>query len=307
MSSQFNGLIPSNSLSSFNIEVIKELLLWIEVNLEKPLLLDDVAIKSGYTKWHLQRVFKQATGLTLASYIRGRRLTKAATELRLTKLPVLTIALRYQFDSQQSFTRRFKAVFGVTPSEYRKVDVLCSDNFQPPINFEVTDLPIPNIIELPESFLYVIQYQYFCSIEDIGKLHEDIRHQFWNDFLLYTDKNFTESSVLISYQPNTLRKDKIQIDYEIGLNNLDHFTRPRGFRKKAIAGGRYVRFQFKVLKLPTSLFQILSSYLKAFFMLFNTNTFALSRILASYMKIFVISFGMIFCCTQIKTLRKVVC
>ncbi|WP_240087267.1 GyrI-like domain-containing protein, partial [Proteus mirabilis] len=53
------------------------------------------------------------------------------------------------------------------------------------------------------------------------------------------------SSVLISYQPNTLRKDKIQIDYEIGLNNLDHFTRPRGFRKKAIAGGRYVRFQFK--------------------------------------------------------------
>lgn len=113
MSSQFNGLIPSNSLSSFNIEVIKELLLWIEVNLEKPLLLDDVAIKSGYTKWHLQRVFKQATGLTLASYIRGRRLTKAATELRLTKLPVLTIALRYQFDSQQSFTRRFKAVLAL--------------------------------------------------------------------------------------------------------------------------------------------------------------------------------------------------
>ena len=38
MSSQFNGLIPSNSLSSFNIEVIKELLLWIEVNLEKAVI-----------------------------------------------------------------------------------------------------------------------------------------------------------------------------------------------------------------------------------------------------------------------------
>ena len=76
-------------------------------------------------------MFKQATGLTLASYIRGRRLTKAATELRLTKLPVLTIALRYQFDSQQSFTRRFKAVLALLASEYRKVDVLCSDNFQP--------------------------------------------------------------------------------------------------------------------------------------------------------------------------------
>ncbi|HAV8968478.1 TPA: helix-turn-helix domain-containing protein, partial [Escherichia coli] len=223
----------------------KELLLWIEVNLEKPLLLDDVAIRSGYTKWHLQRVFKQATGLTLASYIRGRRLTKAATELRLTKLPILTVALRYQFDSQQSFTRRFKATFGVTPTEYRKLDNLCGNNFQPPINFDVVDLPIPKIMELPESYVYGMQYQYFCSIEDIGKLHEDIRHQFWNDFLLYTDKNFIESTVLISYQPNTLRKNKIQIDYEIGLNSLDHFTKTSGFRKRVIEAGRYVRFQFK--------------------------------------------------------------
>ncbi|NBM02737.1 helix-turn-helix domain-containing protein [Proteus sp. G2671] len=245
MSSQYNGLIPSNTLSSFNIEIIKELLLWIEVNLEKPLLLDDVAIRSGYTKWHLQRVFKQATGLTLASYIRGRRLTKAATELRLTKLPILTVALRYQFDSQQSFTRRFKATFGVTPTEYRKLDNLCGNNFQPPINFDVVDLPIPKIMELPESYVYGMQYQYFCSIEDIGKLHEDIRHQFWNDFLLYTDKNFIESAVLISYQPNTLRKNKIQIDYEIGLNSLDHFTKTSGFRKRVIEAGRYVRFQFK--------------------------------------------------------------
>ncbi|EST58744.1 helix-turn-helix domain-containing protein [Proteus hauseri] len=245
MSSQYNGLTPSNTLSTFNIEIIKELLLWIEVNLEKPLLLDDVAIRSGYTKWHLQRVFKQATGLTLASYIRGRRLTKAATELRLTKLPILTVALRYQFDSQQSFTRRFKATFGVTPTEYRKLDNLCGNNFQPPINFDVVDLPIPKIMELPESYVYGMQYQYFCSIEDIGKLHEDIRHQFWNDFLLYTDKNFTESTVLISYQPNTLRKNKIQIDYEIGLNSLDHFTKTSGFRKRVIEAGRYVRFQFK--------------------------------------------------------------
>ena len=245
MSSQYNGLIPSKTLSTFNIEIIKELLLWIEVNLEKPLLLDDVAIRSGYTKWHLQRVFKQATGLTLASYIRGRRLTKAATELRLTKLPILTVALRYQFDSQQSFTRRFKATFGVTPTEYRKLDNLCGDNFQPPINFDVVDLPIPKIMDLPESYVYGMQYQYFCSIEDIGKLHEDIRHQFWNDFLLYTDKNFTESTVLISYQPNTLRKNKIQIDYEIGLNSLDHFTKTSGFRKRVIEAGRYVRFQFK--------------------------------------------------------------
>lgn len=72
MSSPHNGFAPANTLSTFNIEIIKELLLWIEVNLEKPLLLDDVAIKSGYTKWHLQRVFKQATGLINAGFIYSR-------------------------------------------------------------------------------------------------------------------------------------------------------------------------------------------------------------------------------------------
>ena len=62
------------------------------------------------------------------------------------------------------------------------VNITFGDNFQPPINFDVVDLPIPKIMELPESYVYGMQYQYFCSIEDISKLHEDIRHQFWNDF-----------------------------------------------------------------------------------------------------------------------------
>ncbi len=89
-------------------------------SLDQSLLLDDVANKAGYTKWYFQRLFKKVTGVTLASYIRARRLTKAAVELRLTKKTILEIALKYQFDSQQSFTRRFKYIFKVTPSYYRR-------------------------------------------------------------------------------------------------------------------------------------------------------------------------------------------
>ncbi|EKH2428435.1 helix-turn-helix domain-containing protein, partial [Escherichia coli] len=99
----------------FHTTVIKDVLLWIEHNLDQSLLLDDVANKAGYTKWYFQRLFKKVTGVTLASYIRARRLTKAAVELRLTKKTILEIALKYQFDSQQSFTRRFKYIFKVTP------------------------------------------------------------------------------------------------------------------------------------------------------------------------------------------------
>jgi AraC-like DNA-binding protein len=89
-------------------QVIAQLLAWIEANLDQPLTLDDIAAKSGYSKWHLQRLFKQLTGHILGTYARRRRLTAAARELRLTHTGVACIADKYQFDSQQTFTRCFK-------------------------------------------------------------------------------------------------------------------------------------------------------------------------------------------------------
>jgi len=100
--------------------IIRDLLIWLEGHLDQPLSLDNVAAKAGYSKWHLQRMFKDVTGHAIGAYIRARRLTKAAVELRLTKKTILEIALKYQFDSQQSFTRRFKYIFKVTPSYYRR-------------------------------------------------------------------------------------------------------------------------------------------------------------------------------------------
>ena len=74
---------------------IKELLVWIEDNLTNPLSLDIVAAKSGYTKWYLQRMFKKQTGLSLASYIRARRLYLAAFALRFTQKSILDISVEY--------------------------------------------------------------------------------------------------------------------------------------------------------------------------------------------------------------------
>jgi len=57
------------------INIISDLIKWIEKNLEQPLSIDAVAEKSGYSKWHLQRMFKKVTGQILGTYIRHRRLT----------------------------------------------------------------------------------------------------------------------------------------------------------------------------------------------------------------------------------------
>lgn len=120
----------------YHESIVSELLDWIEHNLDQSLTLDTIAAKSGYSKWHLQRLFKSFTGQTLGTYTRQRRLTMAATELRLTQNSVLRIADKYQFDSQQTFTRTFKKQFKITPAVYRRLDQWPSLGLYPKIELE---------------------------------------------------------------------------------------------------------------------------------------------------------------------------
>lgn len=100
-------------------EIIHSLTNWIDQNLDKALSIDEVAAKSGYSKWHLQRMFRSVTKQTLGGYIRERRLTLAAEALRQTQRPVFDIAMQYGYDSQQTFSRVFRRQFSQTPTAYR--------------------------------------------------------------------------------------------------------------------------------------------------------------------------------------------
>ena len=62
-------------------QLVETLSEWIEQNLDKRIVIDDIAKRAGYSKWYLQRLFKEVTGDNLASYVRHRRLMRAAAEL----------------------------------------------------------------------------------------------------------------------------------------------------------------------------------------------------------------------------------
>ncbi|MEX6399359.1 helix-turn-helix domain-containing protein [Providencia hangzhouensis] len=66
------------------------------MNLTSRLFLDDITLRSGYTKWHLQRVFRKVVGMPLGEYIRRRRICEAAKDLCSTELQVIDIALKYR-------------------------------------------------------------------------------------------------------------------------------------------------------------------------------------------------------------------
>ena len=99
---------------------ISRVLAYIHANLSSTLSLEDIAKQSCWSRWQLQRVFQAETGLTVANYVRELKLSQAAEELLDSKERVIDIALGLGFNSEISFSRSFKQMFGASPSQYRK-------------------------------------------------------------------------------------------------------------------------------------------------------------------------------------------
>ena len=101
------------SLIEYTIETI-------ERDLLHPLNLDELSRKVGISKYHLERLFKSLCNKPLISYIRGRRLSLSLHDLIHTRMNIIDIALKYQFEYEQSYIRAFQNLFGITPAKYRR-------------------------------------------------------------------------------------------------------------------------------------------------------------------------------------------
>ena len=99
---------------------IHDLLNWIDNNLENRLDSNTVSRRAGYSKWHLQRIFKEHTGSPLGEYIRSQKLQKSVERLTHSDEPILNVAIALGFDSQQSFNRSFKRQYGQAPGAWRR-------------------------------------------------------------------------------------------------------------------------------------------------------------------------------------------
>ncbi|MGN4123779.1 helix-turn-helix domain-containing protein [Lysinibacillus sphaericus] len=94
---------------------------YIEEHLSEEIQLVSLPIVVGYSRFHLSRIFKLETGLTIGEYIRLRRLATAASYLLYSDESILMIAFELQFQSQEAFTRAFKDVYALPPGKYRKL------------------------------------------------------------------------------------------------------------------------------------------------------------------------------------------
>jgi AraC-like DNA-binding protein/GNAT superfamily N-acetyltransferase len=101
------------------IQLLNRAIVYFENNLTQPALVEEAAVLAGYSRYHFSRLFLTTTGMTPAAYLRKRRLSAAAYELAGSSKRILDIALDYQFQSHEAFSRSFKQEFGISPARYR--------------------------------------------------------------------------------------------------------------------------------------------------------------------------------------------
>ena len=94
---------------------------YMETHLADEISYEEIARKACCSSYHFQRMFPFITGVPLSEYIRRRRLTLAAFDLQTAGCKVIDVALKYGYESPESFTRAFKSLHGISPAAARRV------------------------------------------------------------------------------------------------------------------------------------------------------------------------------------------
>jgi len=99
------------------IQCLSKSIRYIEEHLTDRISIDDISDQAYTSSSHFQLLFHLVFGMTVGEYIRNRRLTSAALDLLKPNSKIIDIAMRYQYDTQESFSKAFARFHGFPPSK----------------------------------------------------------------------------------------------------------------------------------------------------------------------------------------------
>ena len=104
------------------LEDIKTSIKYIEDNLTEELTLERIAGKINLSPFYFQKGFSILCGITVSEYIRNRRLSLAGRDLQIDGVKVIDVAMKYGYDSPDSFAKAFTRFHGITPAQVKAGD-----------------------------------------------------------------------------------------------------------------------------------------------------------------------------------------
>lgn len=173
---------------------------YIENNLDNEISYEEAARIACCSSYYFQRIFTYVTGISLADYIRRRRMSQAAFELQRTDKKVLDVALKYGYTSPTSFNRAFQNVHGISPAAAKNIGSIL--NVYPPIHFSVEitgGASMSYHIEKKEA-IHIVGIR-TPLVEDMKENHKNVP-LFWNHTLHGTQ--FSELCRLSTDKPKKI-------------------------------------------------------------------------------------------------------
>ena len=175
---------------------LDESLRYIERNLTGKIDYGELARIAYCSEYHYQRIFSYMVGVSLSEYIRRRRLSLAGVDLQQGD-KVIDVAVKYGYESANSFTRAFKSLHGVTPSQAKKEGAILKT--YPRIKFQISikgDVEMEYRIETKPAFRIVgAQMSLSKEIEANFKEVPD----FWTQ--VSTDGRIQQIAALMNQEP----------------------------------------------------------------------------------------------------------
>lgn len=137
-------------------KVLNEIIEYIEDNLEEDIDYTKISHFMGTNEYTTKRIFSLLSNISIAEYIRNRRLSNAGFDLFKGNEKIIDIAIKYKYDNATSFSRAFEKFHGIKPSLVKinpeKLRVFSKLKFDENISENVS--MEYSIINLGEKILY---------------------------------------------------------------------------------------------------------------------------------------------------------
>lgn len=162
------------------IQSLQKAIEYMENHILEAINYEQVAKHIHVSSYHFHRTFSLITGMTANEYIRNRRLSMAGQELTISETKIIDIALKYGYETPESFTKAFTRFHGVTPSVAKRAGINLKSFNRLLIKIKLEGGTIMDYrIEKREQFLVLAKSTKFRN-EIISELNNTEIPDFWN-------------------------------------------------------------------------------------------------------------------------------
>ncbi|GMQ58769.1 AraC family transcriptional regulator [Vallitalea sediminicola] len=200
---------------------------YIEENIFSDVSCKDISEHIYSSSFHFQRVFSLLTGMTVGEYIRNRRLSLAGQELTMSSSKVIDIALKYGYNTPESFTKAFSRFHGITPNQAKKAgfNLKSFNRLIIKIQLEGGNIMDYKIVKR-EEYKVLAKTRYFTSENSAVEIPK-----FWSEYFEEGAHEIVCGMLGICEQEKNGCKE---YRYGIGCECSDDADIPKGFEKLTI-------------------------------------------------------------------------